>query len=351
MSEFFLGGSSPHGFKTDFDRFLYSSGCFTYIIKGTAGSGKSTLMKKTADSFPDEEKEIYHCSADPDSLDAVYLKDRNIILVDGTAPHVFEPKYPCAYQQTVDLSAYLNGDMLYEKREEIAAVTDEYSLWHQRCRRYLAALSSITADLEQTGSAALYTEKLHGFTERIAKKILPKKQGTGKTEFKSISAITPKGCELLVPKGYNIYLLADDLYYGADVFLKGFETIAVRKGYDVTVSLSYLEDPPRYEHMLIPEIKTAFITAPRLECSCGGEMRRISFMRFYDRSGIASRKARLKFDRSACKELIGEAADCLKGAKSVHDRLESYYIAAADHSGINRLSNRLISEIRRRTKR
>lgn len=346
LSEFFLGGSSPAGFKTDFDKLIYDSGCFTYIIKGTAGSGKSTLMKKVSEAFSDEEQEIYRCSADPNSLDAVYLKARKVILVDGTAPHIFEPKYPCAYQTTLDMSEFLDRKALYEKRSEIAAVTDEYSLWHQRCRRYLTALSSITADLEQVGSAALNREKLKGTAERIAKKMLPVKHMTGKTEYKTLSAVTPEGYMLFMPKGYNIYMLDDDFYYGADVFLRYFEKTAVQRGYDVAVSLSYLETPPRYEHMLIPEIKTAFITSSKTECPCDGTVRRISFRRFYGKNETAAKKPRLKFDRSACKELMSEAAGCLAGAKKVHDRLEEFYISAADHAAIDQFSQKLISDIK-----
>ena len=34
------------------------------------------------------------CSGDPDSLDALLLPQLGVALVDGTAPHVVEPKYP-----------------------------------------------------------------------------------------------------------------------------------------------------------------------------------------------------------------------------------------------------------------
>ncbi len=351
LSEYFLGGTSPNGFKTCFDKLIYESGCFTYIIKGTAGSGKSTLMKKIADAFPGEEKEIYHCSADPDSLDAVYLKERGVIIVDGTAPHVFEPKYPLAYQTIVDAGAFLEPEGLYAKREEIAAVTDRYSLWHLRCKRYLSALSAITEDMYQIGSAALYEEKLSGFTERISRKLFPRKRNfaQGEIQYKSISALTPKGYELIMPENCQIYLAADDLFCGSDKFLRELADIAVHRGYDIIISCSYLHSSPIYEHAVIPEINTAFITAGPLLNPCGAEFRPISFRRFYDKSELAEKKARLKFDRTACRDLMNEAVDCLINAGELHDLLESYYITAADHSALNRLSYKLISQIKSRS--
>ena len=348
MREYFLGGASPEGFKTSFDKLIYDGNNFTYIIKGTAGSGKSTLMKKLAAAFPEEDKEIFYCSADPASLDAVYLKKRGIIIVDGTAPHVFEPKYPFAYQAITDLGAYLEQGTLYSRRTEIADVTDEYSMWHQRCRRYLSALSSITDDMAQIGRSALYTDKLEGFTERISRKLLPRKQNkeSGRTEYRSMSAITPKGYELFLPEDCSIYLLSDELFCGSDKFLRAFEENALRRGYDVTVSCSYLHSSPIYEHMIIPEIKTAFITAGTLLDPKPEVYRPISFKRFYDKNELAAKKLRLKFDKSACRNLMSEAVDCLVSAKTIHDKLESYYISAADFGGINRLVYRLISEIK-----
>jgi hypothetical protein len=307
-------------------------------------------MKKLAEAFPDEEKEIFYCSADPASLDAVYLKNRKIIIVDGTSPHVFEPKYPCAYQTITDVGAYLDQGALYEKREEIVRVTDKYSLCHQRCRRYLSALAAITDDMRQIGSAALYTDKLNGFTERICKKILPKKHNSeqGSISYRSMSAITPNGYTVFVPQDSTVYLLADDLFAGADTFLRAFAEAAVNKGYDVTVSCSYLHSSPVYEHIIIPEANTVFITAGVLCDPDADGYLPINFKRFYDKNEILSKKQRLKFDRSACADLLSEASASLVNAKKIHDELESFYISAADFPGVNRLSYRIISEIKSR---
>ena len=47
----------------------------TLIIKGGPGVGKSTLMKKAGVHYEEEGMEVhyYHCSGDPDSVDAVYV--------------------------------------------------------------------------------------------------------------------------------------------------------------------------------------------------------------------------------------------------------------------------------------
>ena len=50
-TEFFLGGISLNGFKTHFDEEIKKPYNFTYILKGGAGTGKSTLMKSVAKIF------------------------------------------------------------------------------------------------------------------------------------------------------------------------------------------------------------------------------------------------------------------------------------------------------------
>lgn len=52
-------------------------------------------MKKIAGELSEiDEPELYYCSSDPDSLDAVVFRKIKAIIVDGTSPHVFEPDYP-----------------------------------------------------------------------------------------------------------------------------------------------------------------------------------------------------------------------------------------------------------------
>lgn len=136
---YFLGSSTPAAFSTPIDALLEDTSNTVFILKGTAGSGKSTLMKRISSAFEDSPREIYYCSADPASLDAVYLKDRRVLVMDGTDPHSRDPVYPKAVQSIIDLGAYLSAEQLRRNKEEIIAVTDEYSGFHKRCRLCLSA--------------------------------------------------------------------------------------------------------------------------------------------------------------------------------------------------------------------
>ncbi|WP_249870368.1 hypothetical protein [Oceanobacillus saliphilus] len=65
-----------------------------YFIKGRAGTGKSTFMKKIATACEryNFDVELYHCSFDPNSLDMVRVPELDFCIFDSTDPHEFFPE-------------------------------------------------------------------------------------------------------------------------------------------------------------------------------------------------------------------------------------------------------------------
>ncbi|MBR2054617.1 MAG: ATPase, partial [Clostridia bacterium] len=93
----YLGSNTAEGFFGYYNN-LQAAAERAVIIKGGPGVGKSTLMKKVAAHY--EEKGLtvhyYHCSGDPDSLDAVFVQENGFLMADGTSPHVLDPIRPGA---------------------------------------------------------------------------------------------------------------------------------------------------------------------------------------------------------------------------------------------------------------
>jgi len=345
---YFLGSSSPCGFVTPIKEILKDTDNTIYILKGTAGCGKSTLMKKISAAFSDEPQEIYHCSSDPESLDAVYLKSKKTIIMDGTAPHCYDPVYPKAVESIIDLGAYLDTAKLRSVKKDIIAITDECDSFHKRCRLCLAAISSVISDMLSAAAEALDVEKLTAFTGRTSKRLIPTKtdkRSNGKIISRQLSAMTMNGYKTYIPEYEKTYLLSDSFIAGSDIFLRDICESAVKKGYDVIVSRCPLCTEMYYEHVLIPELGLAFISSDCInELEVDDSKKVINFKRFYDPQ--PSEKQRLRFGKKAAAEIIREAALAMQSAKNVHDKLEEYYIAAADHDSLNRLTYKLISEIK-----
>ena len=351
ISKFFLGESTPGGFKTFFSQQINENGYYTYILKGGPGTGKSTLMKKIALEFSDvDDIDIYLCSGDPHSFDAVVLKNSKTIVVDGTSPHVFDCSYPGVYQSIINLGECWNEKILKEKKDEIKKVTDENSQWHTRCRKYITALASINSDIYTIGNSALNYSKLKDFSGRFIKKNLAKiKDTSGLVSYKKLSALTENGYSTHETENYSrIFLMHDPYFSGADVFLQKISEAAVSRGYDIIISENNLFQEPVFEHILIPEAGIAFISSTYLTDITKEDSKHINFGRFYYKDIISGKKQRIDFSKKAAAELLSEGAASLLNAKKVHDIIEEYYIKAVDFKKINSITNKLISDIKER---
>lgn len=349
---YFLGSSTAEGFVGTVNEITDNTRNTVCILKGTAGSGKSTLMKKIAEAFTDCEKELFFCSADPYSLDAVYIKDKGFMIIDGTAPHCLDPVYPKAVQSIVDLGAYLETAPLRAKKSEIVDITDKYSTYHKRSRLILSAAASVISDVAATAASAIDYRRLGSFTSRTVKRL---QSGRHKTEKKGLishrqlSAITFNGYSTFIPRCQCVYLLNDSFGAAADIFLRSAAEQLSAAGFEVIVSRCLISKEKSYEHILIPELDTAFITSGFLSDTIIDNAKIINFKRFYT-SEISDKakpaRARVRFGRKAVRELLAECSKELKAAKAVHDKIEEYYILAADHDSLNRLAYKLISDIK-----
>lgn len=344
---YFLGSPTPNGFETHFGDNIKSGKLFTYILKGGPGTGKSTLMKKLAAALADaDEPELYYCSSDPDSLDAIVFRKLGVIFVDGTSPHVFEPTYPGARERLIDLGRFWDDDLLRSYADEIIRLSDENQKYHQREKRYLGAACSLNADILAIGDAAILSDKLAAFTKRLATKRIPKSGRTdGKISIRQITSITPKGVLTLSPAfdGYDRYVISDTCYAVTDALLKSLSVLAASAGYDVIASKNVFLPGCVYEHIVIPELRLAFVSS---ETAGTDGVAKINALRFYDREILRERRRRFAFNSSAKREIISAAADSLAKAKAVHDDLEKCYIGAMDFGAIGKLTDELTEKLR-----
>lgn len=346
---YYLGGVSPSGFCTKFTEQIKSPGFYTYILKGGPGTGKSTLMKKIADAMSDRPVSLYYCSSDTRSLDAVVIEDKKVIVVDGTAPHVFEAYYPGASQEVINLGEYWDGEKLRLNSDTIHSQLDENLKYHSRVRCFVKAMASLNGDIYAIGEDALNREKLDGYISRLLRKAAGKRQseGKGRISFRQLSAFTTENYSTMPLGGdYSVYLLRDDCFAGSDYFLRAVADYLVNQGHEVTVSECTIHHTPVYEHLLCESAGIAFMSSNFLNRLENPSAAVVNFGRFYDKEILSGRKQRLSFDRKAVLELSEEAADTLGTALAVHDELEKNYVNAIDFEKLGKFSDRFIEKLR-----
>lgn len=90
---FFLGANSEEGFSSLYEQLLGGRFDDLLILKGGAGSGKSTFMRRVGAAVERTgERVVYiNCSGDPDSLDGAIFLDRR-------APSWTAPRPMCLNQ-------------------------------------------------------------------------------------------------------------------------------------------------------------------------------------------------------------------------------------------------------------
>ncbi|MED3650487.1 PRK06851 family protein [Heyndrickxia sporothermodurans] len=88
----FLGAATPEG-AADFIPNITDGLQKRYFLKGRAGTGKSTFLKKIAAAAEERgfDTEIYHCGFDPNSIDMVVVRELSFAIFDSTDPHEYFP--------------------------------------------------------------------------------------------------------------------------------------------------------------------------------------------------------------------------------------------------------------------
>lgn len=348
IQEYFLGGTSPEGFRSKFIGQIDRPGFYTYILKGGPGTGKSTLMKKAAKRFENHELSLYRCSSDINSLDAVVVEDEGVIIVDGTAPHVFEASYPGVSQEIIDLGHFWNGNELKAHSETIRYCFDENARYHKRVRSFIEALSALNTDIFCHARDCLDTLKLDAYADRLFKKLVKStsRGRTGKIQFRQLSAFTTENYMTLpMRKEYCSYFLRDDFFAGSDRLLRILADKFTQSGYDVIVSECNMFRHTAFEHIIVPELDLFFTSGSFFNGQKPDSESIINFLRFYDRERFDIKKQRMNFNKKAVLELADEAASSLNTALKIHDELERYYINAIDFGKLGEMTENLLDRI------
>ena len=129
--KYFASANGYYGFRSYFNEaFAEEKLSRLFILKGGPGTGKSTFMRKITDKLSGmvDRCELILCSSDTESLDGVIFSTENgrVAIVDGTAPHTLDPRFPGAISEIINLGDGWDKNRLVSKRDEIIAFTRAY---------------------------------------------------------------------------------------------------------------------------------------------------------------------------------------------------------------------------------
>lgn len=321
---YFAGGNTADGFFSCFEDILPpAERKRMYFIKGGPGVGKSTLMKQVGRAAEAKGRETvyFHCSSDPDSLDGISLPELGMGMMDGTAPHVYDPVIPGARDTLLSLGDFLDEKALAPHAGEIGRIQREISARFARCYRYLAA----AREVRSAAPCGVENEARANETAQGWIKALPLRGGRGTARRLFASAFTPKGLVDVLPFDALSRRVTLECPFGADAtgLMKRLSAGARERGLDVVELLDPLT-PERIAHVLIPAHGVAFCTGRR--AGEGGEWLEAQSVFDVDEA----RQKESGFDRNAYELLLERATEQLSAAKTLHDELETHYVRHMD---------------------
>ncbi len=346
VTNFFLGANSSAGFQSLYEGFVDPEKCRdVMVLKGGPGVGKSSFMKYIGQQATErgEDVEYIWCSGDPDSLDAVRLVSRGVVVVDGTSPHVVEPQYPAAVDRYVNLGQFYRVEELKELREAVVEHTRAYKGAYRRAYRALKAAGEVEKTLQDILTVDYNREKLERRTKGIiAREIGKQGSGRGEVSYRFLGGVTCQGAiwrfDTVEALASRIYELQDECGIGAEM-LGEISASAVSRGYDVILCPNG-NQLQRIEHLMIPELRLAFLTSREGMCYEKKPYRRIHLNSLLSPERVRQNKARCRFHRRMRALLLEEGIGALKEAKAFHDQLERVYNPHVDFEGVYALARK-----------
>lgn len=349
---FFAGASTPNGFVSYFgDLYDPKLPTKTYILKGGPGTGKSTLMKKMAKKLDElgEKYELFYCSSDPKSLDAIRIAKNGTVILDGTAPHTLDPLFPGASEVIVNLGECFDADIIFDQREDILRLSNENQKCHRETKRYISAAGSLLEDSLSLGLICTDLSRAGDFAGSFCKKILPSSnKNEGKEKKLFLSAVTPFGvtffAESITALAKDVFVIDDRLGAASGIIISAIKSDLLNKGYDVLSFTSPLISG-KTDHIVVPKLDLAVCTENDFCTGVSSTHRRIHASRFLNKEALNEHRSRLSFNKKAAKILLENASTLLKKANEIHRELEGYYIDATDYKKLDKMTDTLFNKI------
>lgn len=354
VREFFPGGNTSLGFFSYYDYLIPPDATRIMIIKGGPGVGKSSFMKALASDLGELgfDTELHHCSSDNNSLDGVVFPQIEVALIDGTSPHIADPRHPGAVDEIIHLGDYWDEKGIRRGKKEIIELNREIGRNFNRAYRYLKTAKEIYDDLEIINSEGLAIGRANKIAAELIEELfsgyqVAEKPGSLRKLF--ISAITPEGFQNFLPgllenKG-RVFAVTGGVGTGKATLLNKILAVALEKGFNCEGYYCAF-DPYKLEHFIIPEIGVSFTTSVEPHCyPLEKADRRI------DMDRCLATYIPTKYGEVIASELkiIGEFLDTavkyIARAKRLHDQMEEYYIPNMNFTAIDELRKGILERI------
>ncbi|ABO51330.1 ATPase [Desulforamulus reducens MI-1] len=362
LKKVFPGGNTCRGFFSYYDNIINLDATRIFVIKGGPGVGKSTFMRYIGEKMLDLGYDVeYHCcSSDNGSLDGVCIPSIGVALLDGTAPHVVDPKNPGAVDEIIHLGDYWNEDSLRQNKEAVLKSNARVGRLFKIAYHQLAEAKAIKDELDSYYNEAINMAGVNGVIHDITKDILDDAQfqfiSKPRQRHLFATAFTPKGqdhhLETVLDGIKNLYFITGDASAAASEAIGTIAQALYIHGLDTEVYHCAFE-PTKVDLLVVPDLQIAVlkdIPGINLKIQDIPGLKKVKFKdlgQYLDPKLLSVYDKEIKCAFERLHSAIGRATSYIAAAKAEHDVMEEYYIPAMDFDAINVKRDEILARILR----
>jgi len=354
IRNYYAGGNTARGFYSLFESNLQGLERI-FILKGGPGTGKSSLMKSIGREWKDKgfDLEYIHCSSDNHSIDGVIIPELKVGIVDGTTPHVIEPKAPGVIEEYINLGLGWDSKALASKKEEILHFNELISQSYADAYANFAEALQVHDKWEKIYIDNMDFNKADQFTNKLIQELFRNLKLNKKSDIRHrfLGGATPNGAvnfvQNLTEEIKKRYFIKGRAGTGKSSMLKKIAAEGEKSGLDIEVYHCGF-DPHSLDMLIFRELGVAIFdsTAPHeyFPDRAGDEiidMYEIAVMPGTDEIFADQ----IKEIREQYRGKMEDGTSCLAKAKAYHDQLEELYVSAMDFNVVDRLKNVIRTEI------
>jgi hypothetical protein len=351
VKKVFPGGNTSKGFYSFYDQIIPEDAERIFVIKGGPGVGKSSFMRTIGEQFVNEgyDVELHYCSSDNRSLDGLVIKKANVALLDGTAPHVVDPKNPGAVDEILNLGEFWNEPGLVNDKYDIISYNNQVRMRFYSAYRYLMAAKEMQDDMEVIIGEGVDREKLNRLKIKLRYELVDGVDTLNKSagiRHLFDSAITPDGLVdyigTIIPGSYICYYLKAGVGTISTEILSYLANEYNMRGYAVELYHQPL-NPDRLQTLVVEGLKIAVTINPKMESRA---YKVVNLDTIIDTGKYADKAELLAKDGEVYMQMLEEGVSRIKLAKQLHDDMEKSYVGSMDFAAVTELRNKTAERIK-----